>query len=639
MNIIEHIKSKIEEYKDYKNSRTSKALIVPNNKKRNLLKYMQAKNLGRKYSEALYKHFKIMNSVENYDLLINLFGKKNIEKALKNENDTTAQIADKLFEKPEDLEVFNEQQSDCNYTLEVMKNCIDFNKATGLDLSDINIGIKPENFRRRSLNNKTMIDILKENKVTKDVLKEIYGIYGKEIIACYNNDSYLRNKTVLKIDENTKNSLVELQDHITYYSENDFDLILQKYFNDEKLSKTQQCILMGLLEKETDLIGTYSIKNLREHSEYIKSEIKVGIFNNILLLDKKYTNDERKKIVTLSKVWKEEDLNRYNNLELLKSRLNSLPKDQNILEIIEKIDEILQKPLDDIIIKSNEVSSFMDSAFMEYEVENRNNIIEKVYNPEKVQEVIINDFSQMNSSAMLHFFDPYRTMSKFDKYIKDLEEKRSEELGKKFVFSEDEKESMLLQYQVKENHYITDYALDFKGVGQVGDFDAKYYTDTSNQLSTMITTPKNILEGRGIRGQVAIGFSKETLNPELIATISSTNINSNKGIDYVESDNQFKDFSVSYDELSGDKKSFKDNTEVVLFRNSYESSLKPSYVMYVGNDKLDSETEKANIENVKKQMSEVGLKVPLVIFDRYAIKENIKSSNLEQNKKEDKEER
>ena len=163
MNIIEHIKSKIEEYKDYKNSRTSKALIVPNNKKRNLLKYMQAKNLGRKYSEALYKHFKIMNSVENYDLLINLFGKKNIEKALKNENDTTAQIADKLFEKPEDLEVFNEQQSDCNYTLEVMKNCIDFNKATGLDLSDINIGIKPENFRRRSLNNKTMIDILKES--------------------------------------------------------------------------------------------------------------------------------------------------------------------------------------------------------------------------------------------------------------------------------------------------------------------------------------------------------------------------------------------------------------------------------------------------------------------------------------------
>ncbi len=61
--------------------------------------------------------------------------------------------------------------------------------------------------------------------------------------------------------------------------------------------------------------------------------------------------------------------------------------------------------------------------------------------------------------------------------------------------------------------------------------------------------------------------------------------------------------------------------------------------MYVGNDKLDSETEKANIENVKKQMSEAGLKVPLVIFDRYAIKENIKSSNLEQNKKEDKEER
>ena len=385
------------------------------------------------------------------------------------------------------------------------------------------------------------------------------------------------------------------------------------------------------MAKEADLIGTYTIKYLREHPEYIKSEIGVGIFNNIVLSGKKYTNDERRKIAKLSKVWNEDDLNRYNNLPLLRKRLSSLPKTQDVLDTIHNIDEILSKPLDEVVMKSSEISDLMDSAFMDYEIENRNQIVEKVYNPEKTQEIVITDLTQMNSAAMLHFFNPNRTMLNFDEYVKDLEEKRSKELGKKFELSEDERKVMLLQYQAKENHYITDYALDFEGIGQVGSFDTRYVTNTSNQLCAMVTTPKEILEGIGIRGQIAIGFSKETLSPELIATISNRTIHSNKGIDYVESNNQFEDFSVSYDELVSDEKRFGDNTEVVLFRNSYEASLKPSYVMYIGNDKLDSAVEKENIELIKKQMTESGLEVPLVIFDRYSMREKLKNNELVQN--------
>ena len=290
-------------------------------------------------------------------------------------------------------------------------------------------------------------------------------------------------------------------------------------------------------------------------------------------------------------------------------------------------------------MKSSEISDLMNSAFMNYEIENRNQIVEKVYNPEKTQEVVINNLTQMNSAVMLHFFNPNRTMTNFDEYVKDLEEKRSKELGKKFEFSEDERKVMLLQYKVKENHYITDYALDFEGIGQVGSFDTRYVTNTSNQLCAMVTTTKEILDGKGIRGQIALGFSKETLSPELIATISSRNIHSNKGIDYVESSNSFEDFSASYDELVADKKRFGDNNEVVLFRNSCEVSLKPSYVMYIGNDKLDSVVESENIELIKKQMKESGLEVPLVIFDRYSIREKIKNNKLQQNQDYDIEER
>ena len=72
MKFIENIKSKIEEYKHYKHPKHSNALTVQNGINRNIFKYMQAKNLGKKYGDALYNHFKIMDDVNNYDLLINL---------------------------------------------------------------------------------------------------------------------------------------------------------------------------------------------------------------------------------------------------------------------------------------------------------------------------------------------------------------------------------------------------------------------------------------------------------------------------------------------------------------------------------------------------------------------------------------
>ena len=627
MNFIENIKSTIKEYKQYKTHKRSNSLMLPNTKMRNIFKYVQIKNLERKYGEALFKHFDIKDDVDSYDILINLFGKKNIERALENPATTTTQIADKLFEFC-NRDFYDEAQN--NFVLKNMMDCITFNKATGFNLPEFD-NFYPKTFCRKSLNNKNMLNIFKENEITKDILKEIYEIYSKEIITCYNNDSYLRNKTVLMLDDKYANSLASggLQDHVTSYSEDDFNLIFQKYFNNEELSKTDQHIVLGLLVKEADLIGTYTVKHLKKHPEYIKSEINVGIFDDIILSGKKYTNDERKKLATLSSVWHKDDLSRYNNLNLLKNRVSSLPKNPNLLKTIDTIEELLSKPLNEIIANSKEISEFMRSAFMDYEIENRNQIVEKLYNPKDAQEIVISDITQINSPAMLHFFNPNKIMLNFDEYIKNLEEKRSKELQKNFKFSEDEKKVMFLQYKLKNNHYVTDYTLDSELVGQIGTYDNRYVTNISNQLSTMVSTPQELLDNNGIRGNLALGFSKETLSPELIATISSKNIYSNKGIDYVESNNPFEDFSVSSDELISAKK-YKDNNEIVLFRNSYEASLKPSYIMYIGNDKLDSKIEKENIELIKKEMKYIGLNIPLVIFDRYSIREKMQNNKLEQ---------
>ncbi len=621
MGFIKNLKDEMEQYNKYKNSSNEKALALPNHKRRNIFTYIQARNFGKKYADILGQKFGVMQDIENYAFLIDLFGRKNWEQALSNPEATTAQIAEKIFE-ANNIKSLDELQGN---DLDIMKNHIRLNQTTGLELSDIDVGINPTNFRRRSLN-KTMLDIFQEDGVDKNILKEIYEIYGTEIVSQYNMDLSLRNKSILALDEN-KSTIVELEDHVTDYFEEDFHNIFQKYFNDEELSKTEQCILIGLLAKESDLIGAYTVKHLKEHPDYIKSEIDTGVFEGIVVSGKNYTNEERKKIATLSKVWSAEDLKRYDNLGLLKERLCKFPQNQETMQILQKIDEVLEKPFSEVAKQSEEVAEFMDSAFMNYEVENRNRIVENIYNPEKKDEIIITDLSQMNSPAMLHFFEPGRTIYNFEDYVKGLEEKRSRELGKDFQFSKTEKDALLSQYKFKENHFITDSSIEMETIGQVSTYNNNYVTNISNQLSAMISSPENILKGN-IRGRVAIGLSKETLNPELIATISNRNIHSNKGINYVESENEFEDFSASYDELTKQESKVGGNTEIVLFRNSYQASLKLSYVMYIGENELSSQMEKDDISSIKKQMEEVGLQVPLVIFDKYSMKEKMKNHEM-----------
>ena len=96
------------------------------------------------------------------------------------------------------------------------------------------------------------------------------------------------------------------------------ELRLQRKTNNEGLKEHEKYILIGLLAKITDLIALYSMKNLKEHIDYIKSEIRLGIFQDIVVANKHYTNDDRKRLVNLAGKWNDNDLARYNNLLLLK---------------------------------------------------------------------------------------------------------------------------------------------------------------------------------------------------------------------------------------------------------------------------------------------------------------------------------
>ena len=93
----------------------------------------------------------------------------------------------------------------------------------------------------------------------------------------------------------------------------------------------------------------------------------------------------------------------------------------------------------------------------------------------------------------------------------------------------------------------------------------------------------------------------------------------------MESDNQFQDFSASYADLTNPENRDIRNNEVVLFRNTFESSLKPSYVMYISqSNDLSSEEERKNINTIKEQMKNAGLDVPIVIFEKTRINQQLR---------------
>ena len=52
MKFIEKIKSRIEDYKQYKNPRYSRALTLPKSKNRNVFNYIQMKRFGKKHGDS-----------------------------------------------------------------------------------------------------------------------------------------------------------------------------------------------------------------------------------------------------------------------------------------------------------------------------------------------------------------------------------------------------------------------------------------------------------------------------------------------------------------------------------------------------------------------------------------------------------
>lgn len=412
-----------------------------------------------------------------------------------------------------------------------------------------------------------------------------------------------------------------MEDHINIYGQDELKAIIKKYFKGEELSEKENYILMGLLQKCAELLDIYKYKHLMGHEKYIIAEMDLGIFQNIVVNGRQYNNKERKKQVKLASIWDRETMQKYNNLETLKQRCNKLPGGENIKL---KIEEIQKMEYTDIFTYSNRIKSEIRDIYLEYEMINRQDIINNAYLPKMFgkKDVIIDDISKLREGAILHFFGIYQNVFSFDNYIYKLEK----EYGRDLSF--EEKESARKIFECKSNKFIPNMSIDMRAIGQSDDGEL-YNVNTSNQLSCMLITFENILKMKGTRGNLALGFARNTLSPELIATISNKNIHSNKNIDYIETEDDFKEFSCDFEELLNLDDN-EENTEMVMFRNTDLATLQPSYVLYISYRYLYSEEEKRNIEIYKEKMKEAGLNVPFVIFDTYTINKKIKEQKNEE---------
>lgn len=509
------------------------------------------------------------------------------------------------------MEIFNKTKSVKDTNFELTKK---LKQTTELNIADFMHGINPREIYRNSSD--CLINIFYREKITKKKLENLFNSYGEKILIEYLNDLYIRNKSIL-----TRNSYGIMEDHVNIYDEKKLGDIIKKYFKDEDLSEEEEYILMGIFQKCAEMLDVYKYRNMMKYEKYVKAEINLGIFQNIVVEGKKYRNKERKTLVKLAMVWNRDTLSKYENLELLKDRFMALPNGAKFKEEIENIQNMEYQR---IIKNSNIVKKAIERLYLEYEVSNRQAIINNAYMPVKSEnkDVIIDDLSKMEEGAILHFFGIYTKVFSLENYLYKLEK----EYGRKL--SPDEKKSARKSFESKSNTFITHNSVNMKAIGESINGEI-YNVNTSNQLSCMLIKFENILKMQGTRGNLALGFSKDTLSPELIATISNKNIHSNKNIEYIETENDFKDFSCNYEELLN-MDSEETNTELVMFRNIDLASLKPSYILYISYKDLQSESEKRNIEVCKEKMKEAGLDVPLVIFDTYTMNKKIKEKENEE---------
>lgn len=467
------------------------------------------------------------------------------------------------------------------------------------------------------------IDFLKQSDLTPGDYKKLVDIYTNEIVADIEKNG---KRELFPKDEKS----YSISDSIVGLSREDIEeKILETFksiqFNKKVDWKKEQAVCSQVFKKIRDLLIVYGKEELLNNSDYIKLEIKADIdkdrYGSIKYEDKLPSEEEISKRVYLSQHFSEDEISKYKNLELLKKRYMgiletnlSTQEQESIREKIENIDRLLSADVGTSDL--SDISETMEDLYFEYEVDNRSTLINNLYSPQS--DVVINDEADL-SSMLVHFFTDGRDMSRFgDKYRKQIEDRILARTGKRSLeeLTDYEREEIEVAmkdfYDVKTDVAIVNSTANMAMAGSNG-IAYSVKSNVSNQISASVVK-KDVLRDRGIT--VGIGFDSTGLPIENIATISSTNIYSNQGLENVPSTNEFRVFSASAKDMLGDDRKGERN-EVVMFRNTEEATLKPSYFLCNCNLDMNDEMVKKEIEEYREFAHSHGLK--FVLIDSYSI--------------------
>ena len=235
-------------------------------------------------------------------------------------------------------------------------------------------------------------------------------------------------------------------------------------------------------------------------------------------------------------------------------------------------------------------------------------------------------------NMLVHFFDDSRSLKRFNdiyrsKIVKRIKHRTGKKDEKDFTeYEKQEIESAMKDYEeVKMDTSIINNSANVALNASCG-FDYSVKSNVSNQISASVVK-KDILLQRGI--SVGIGLDSRGVPLENIATISDTNIYSNQGLENIPTENEFRAFSSSALDMMSDDKRRNGRNEVVMFRNTDEASIKPSYFLCVCNKDIENDEESKKLVEEYRAFAE-SRSLPFVFVDAYEInKAKVRQKNQE----------
>lgn len=308
------------------------------------------------------------------------------------------------------------------------------------------------------------------------------------------------------------------------------------------------------------------------------------------------------------------------NLNKLKERLNEI-KNGLETEDVEQLNNILTR-IDELNFNDANADEVLEDVYMEYEILNRRSFLNLMFAPHGNSVITSkNHFSNM----LLHFFDP----TPYDGgvrqgYIKRVKEEIEKRRGKTIDLEDEELKRAIKHFEdvlsdkkiVKE---VANSGLIYKN-GEYLEYDS---SRAAAQMSLQTFSSQRVILPNATGGfshdefRYALGFDSGGVTEEDILVMSAKNLISLKGVNNLQSDDEFADFSATLNEMN---KGEGRNDEVIVSRNT----VKPSYLLLSVPKQIILEDAKEKLIEARQLAESIGVK--LVILDQHSIFNELEKS-------------